>query len=226
MPTATTAIRRHCRYTEPCFTTSGSLFSAAKIDGAARMRITDSGSPIATDSRMPPLSGTAASSILPSPTRRAAIAWTAGENPVMNATAMKLRKLASPVPASAAGPNPPTIHASTRLSRFCDVMPPMIGSDSRQISRARLRSTSPPRMGALARPRRLLLFHLVDGRGSHRERLAPEAPREPRRQMPLVELQQRDLRESTRRLTGPGFRDRSVAFLRLDPESRKLFLRG
>ncbi|MDT0496043.1 hypothetical protein RM530_01505 [Algiphilus sp. W345] len=43
------------------------------------------------------------------------------------AKAMKLTKPAMPTPASAGAPSAPTIQVSTRLSRFCDISPPMIG---------------------------------------------------------------------------------------------------
>ncbi len=70
--------------------------------------------------------------------RRAAIACTLAESPVTRAIAMKLMKLASPTPARAEEPSWPTIAMSTRFRTFCEVMPPMIGSDNAQISRRRL----------------------------------------------------------------------------------------
>ena len=138
MPSAATESSRICKYGTPCAATSGSGLSCATSQGAMRISTTVIGIPIRSESSRPPLSGIAVSSRRPSPTRLAAIACTATDSPVTAAIATKLTKLDNPTPASAAGPSWPTKAVSTRLRMFCEVMPPMIGSDSAQISRRRV----------------------------------------------------------------------------------------
>ena len=137
IPIATIPTRRARKYGTPRATTSGSSTRNGNKRSAKKIRKIVQGTATNRAISNPALSPLAVSSRRPSPTRRAAIACTPADNPMMKATAIKLAKLPMPTAARDGAPRYPTIAVSTRLRTFCEAMPPMIGRARARMVRMR-----------------------------------------------------------------------------------------